>query len=102
MGCTRGSLHKARVSNKLERERERFASEKREPHLLALSVNAAQVSADISTPCEASLTWGPDPKVLEEEYKTQKAPSKDETVGGAPLGLQGDPLRPPLSSYLEI
>lgn len=43
---------------------------------------------------------GPDPTVLEEEYKTQRARSKDETVGGALLGLQGDPLRP-LPSYLE-
>lgn len=43
---------------------------------------------------------GPDPTVLEEEYKTQRARSKDETVGGALLGLQGDPLRPP-PSYLE-
>lgn len=43
---------------------------------------------------------GPDPTVLEEEYKTQRARSKDETVGGALLELQGDPLRP-LPSYLE-
>lgn len=58
--------------------------------------------------CEAGLNAPsppsslPGPTVLEEEYKTQRAPSKDETVGGAPFGLQGDPLRPPLSSYLEI
>lgn len=60
--------------------------------------------------CEAGLNMPPSlppsclpgPTVLEEEYKTQRAPSKDETVGGAPFGLQGDPLRLPPSSYLEI
>lgn len=57
------------------------------------SLSEQRIEEDISV-SENNL-WGYfGPKVLEEEeYKTQRAPGNNETVGGAPLELQGDPLR---------